>query len=310
MKNLKCVIWSLRALIGRLRPSNKSMVICVNEAGTLPSLIASHLKYRIVELTLIGELNGTDLRYIREMSGCDANGKETGGCLSVLDLSGVNIVDGGNTYYGNYSASDNKIGDYTFYKCARLTRVIMPDNLLSIGEGAFGCCYNLSSVVIPDKVRDIGELAFYRCESLGVVSIGCDVNTIGVYAFRSCISLKEAIFVDGNKPLQVGDNLFYNCPLEKLYVGRDLKFENFSFGKTKTLMTVVFGKEVTCIGDHLFMGCLRLKDIYIEAPIPPAVADGFNPSILSEVVLHVPGCSRVIYAERFPWSDFVSIQTF
>lgn len=94
MKNLKCVIWSLRALIGRLRPSNKSMVICVNEAGTLPSLIASHLKYRIVELTLIGELNGTDLRYIREMSGCDANGKETGGCLSVLDLSGVNIVDG------------------------------------------------------------------------------------------------------------------------------------------------------------------------------------------------------------------------
>jgi hypothetical protein len=186
----------------------------------------------------------------------------------------------------------------------------MPENLLSIGEGAFGCCYNLSSVVIPDKVRDIGELAFYRCESLGAVSIGCDVNTIGVYAFRSCISLKEAIFVDGNKPLQVGDNLFYNCPLEKLYVGRDLKFENFSFGKIKTLMTVVFGKEVTCIGDHLFTGCLRLKDIYIEAPIPPAVAGGFNPSILSEVVLHVPSCSRVIYSERFPWSDFVSIQTF
>ena len=122
--------------------------------------------------------------------------------------------------------------------------------------------------------------------------------------------MKEAIFVDGNKPLQVGDNLFYNCPLEKLYVGRDLKFENFSFGKIKTLMTVVFGKKVTCIGDHLFTGCLRLKDIYIEAPIPPAVAGGFNPSILSEVVLHVPSCSRVIYSERFPWSDFVSIQTF
>lgn len=50
--------------------------------------------------------------------------------------------------------------------------------------------------------------------------------------------------------------------------------------------------------------------IYIEAPIPPAVADGFNPSILSEVILHVPSCSRVIYAERFPWSDFVSIQMF
>ena len=97
MKNLKCVIWSLKALTGRLRPGSKSMVIRVNEAGTLPSLIAPHLKFRIVELTLIGELNGTDLRYIREMSGCDANGKETGGCLSVLDLSGVNIVNGGNT---------------------------------------------------------------------------------------------------------------------------------------------------------------------------------------------------------------------
>ena len=69
MKNLKCVIWSLKALTRRLRPGNKSMVIRVNEAGTLPSLIAPHLKFRIVELTLIGELNGTDLRYIREMSG-------------------------------------------------------------------------------------------------------------------------------------------------------------------------------------------------------------------------------------------------
>ena len=49
MKNLKCVIWSLKALTRRLRPGNKSMVIRMNEAGTLPSLIASHLKYRIVD---------------------------------------------------------------------------------------------------------------------------------------------------------------------------------------------------------------------------------------------------------------------
>jgi len=49
----------------------------VATAGTLSSLIASNVKYEITDLTLTGNLNGTDIRFIREMAGMDVNGNTT-----------------------------------------------------------------------------------------------------------------------------------------------------------------------------------------------------------------------------------------
>jgi len=50
-------------------------------------------------LTLTGNLNDTDIRYIREMAGKDSLGNETTGQLAMLNLAGANIVSGGGYYY-------------------------------------------------------------------------------------------------------------------------------------------------------------------------------------------------------------------
>ena len=47
----------------------------VDEAGTLPSKISASEKYLITNLKIVGKINGTDLKFIREMAGCDVNGK-------------------------------------------------------------------------------------------------------------------------------------------------------------------------------------------------------------------------------------------
>ena len=45
----------------------------VDEAGTLPSKISASEKYLITNLKIVGKINGTDLKFIREMAGCDYN---------------------------------------------------------------------------------------------------------------------------------------------------------------------------------------------------------------------------------------------
>lgn len=76
--------------------------------------------YKITNLKIIGEINGTDLRVIREMAGKDVWGKDTDGMLSVLDLSDAKIVEGGDYYY-----DDNDYHDYLLL----MIRLAIPPSL-------------------------------------------------------------------------------------------------------------------------------------------------------------------------------------
>ena len=83
----------------------RQITIKLEKAGTLPDRIASSRKYKITNLKIIGEINGTDLRMIREMAGVNSTGNYTDGKLSVLDLSEAKIVEGGDCYYSIYNHS-------------------------------------------------------------------------------------------------------------------------------------------------------------------------------------------------------------
>lgn len=49
----------------------KQITIKLDKAGTLPNRISSSKRYLITNLKIVGEVNGKDLRLIREMAGCD-----------------------------------------------------------------------------------------------------------------------------------------------------------------------------------------------------------------------------------------------
>lgn len=128
----------------------KQITIKLEKAGTLPDKIGSTKKKQITNLKIIGEINGTDLRMIREMAGRDVNGRGTDGMLSVLDLSDAKIVEGGDYYYFNGHSdyyiltghndcftSNDKIGDSAFESCSGLTSITLPSGVTEIGKFAF-----------------------------------------------------------------------------------------------------------------------------------------------------------------------------
>ena len=118
----------------------RQVTIKLDKAGTLPDKIGSSKKYKITNLKIVGEINGTDWRLICDMASEDDYGR-TKGKLSTLDLSDAKIVGGGNSYInidGNsYYTSNDKLGNYAFYDCRVLTNLTIPSSVTSIGESAF-----------------------------------------------------------------------------------------------------------------------------------------------------------------------------
>ena len=149
----------------------KQITIKLDEAGTLPDKIGSTKKKQITNLKIIGEINGTDLRMIREMAGKDVWGNDADGVLSVLDLSDAKIVEGGDYYYDDngyhyYFTSNDKIGDYAFFGCSRLTSITLPSGVTEIGAWAFSGCSGLTSIyVYTEKLPKMGRDVFDGCDA-------------------------------------------------------------------------------------------------------------------------------------------------
>ena len=213
--------------------------IKLDEAGTLPDKISESQKNLITNLKIVGKINGTDLKFIREMAGCDVNGKETDGKLSILDLSDAKIVEGGSAYYsdrddGFIYTSNDKLGDFAFYGCSGLTSLTLPSSVTEIGEHAFLNCRGLTNFTIPSGVTKIGAGAFFCCYGLISLTIPSSVTAIGSQAFNACSEL-TSIYAYMEKLPETGSNLFLGCDEKNctVYVPKgtgDAYFRSAEFG--------------------------------------------------------------------------------
>lgn len=124
------------------------------------------------------------------------------------------------------------------------------------------------NIVIKDGVTKIPYAAFYK-ESFGTttlesITIPASVTIIGYRAFFGCTKLKEVIFEDSDEPIELsfnkdggpnlfGQGLFYDCPLQKVYIGRNLiykkegryGFSPFTLKRSSTKTEITVGENVT-----------------------------------------------------------------
>jgi len=83
------------------------------------------------------------------------------------------------------------LGEYAFYECDSIERIVIPDSVTSIGNRAFYGCDNLKEINIPDGVTRIGWGTFYDCKNLRQIQMSENITEIQAFAFCNCISLKE-----------------------------------------------------------------------------------------------------------------------
>ena len=250
----------------------RQVTLKLDEAGTLPTKIAVSRKNLITNLKIVGKINGTDLKFIREMAGCDYNcdyynTEKTDGKLSILDLSEAKIVAGGDAYSDNKYTSNDKLGDYVFYDCSGLTSLTIPSSVTEIGRFAFRNCSGLTSLTIPSSVTEIGGYAFWGCSGLTSLTIPSSVTEIGESAFSDCSGLTSLTIPSG--VTSIDESAFRGCsgltsltiPSSVTWIGKS------AFWGCSGLTSLTIPSSVTWIGESAFLGCSGLTSMTIPSGV-------------------------------------------
>ncbi len=142
--------------------------------------------------------------------------------------------------------------------------LIIQQTLITIGERAFRACA-IDSITIPRSVTEIKDETFSHCSNLKQITIPNSVSTIGNQAFIGCSILKKIIFEDGTTDIYlVGKEIFYDCPLEEIHVGRNISHAYYSpFSNLPKLYHLTIGPNVSYFSG-LFQNCTGLSQVIIE----------------------------------------------
>ena len=283
-------------LLVHLKGQAQQITLHVERAGTLHGMInASRLPY-ITDLKLTGELNGTDISFIRTLV------KKN---LRFLDLSEARIVEGGAIYYSNYRTSNDIIGSYMFYNpdyspispCA-ISKINLPNSVTGIEEGAFKSCTRLTDINIPNSVTSIGPETFKSCTSLTDINIPNSVTSIGERAFSGCTSLTDINIP--NSVTSIEWATFYSCTsLTDINIPDAVKsIEPETFSGCTRLTDINIPNSVTSIGYEAFYNCTRLTDINIPNSVTSIERSTFY-SCTGLTSINIPGSVTTIGSNAF-----------
>ncbi len=312
----------------------------INDAGQLTELVGDD-KYRFTTLSIAGFLNGDDLRTLRDMAGCDNDGKATAGQLSDIDLSGAQIAEGGKAYAEGHFTQTNVVGKAMLASCEKLKRIVLPLQTTKIEADAFRNCSSLHTIEVPTLVESIETSA--GCTALAEINVqagnshysskdgvllsgdgkdilwfpmGKDgeytlpstVTTVGDYAFRNC-RIETFHFADGLT--SIGKYAFYNSSVKEVSLPSTVKqIPTGLFQKCADLTTVHLGKNTELLGDYVFDGC-PITNLYISAPTPPYCSNktfaSSGNNIFSTCRVHVPKNRRIYYRGDMIWAQFKRI---
>lgn len=128
--------------------------------------------------------------------------------------------------------------------------------------------------------------------------------------FCKCSNLRDFVFEDGEEDLWLGEYVFdVNSPVEKLYLGRNLKQALWlaSLYNLTTIVDVTIGSLVTKITDIYWTENKDLTSIKSLAKTPPA-SYGFTESQYANVRVSVPVGSLPLYKADEVWGKFFNLQ--
>ena len=225
--------------------------------------------FKVKRFILEGDINGSDIRLIREMAGVDYIEKETNGILEYLDLTNVNIVEGGEIYcypdsykpgsvveYEPCYTKNNVIGSCMFRKCKSLKEVLLPYSCVKMEDESFSYCKNLEKVELFDNVRAIGGFCFYACSLLQKINLPDSIEMIGKSAFSDCSTLESIVLP--NKITRLYGGLFRDCSsLKEIVIPESVTYiEGYAFAYCSSLRSITISDSVIGFVETTFYYCI------------------------------------------------------
>lgn len=204
---------------------------------------------------------------------------ESNGIYYIIDNTDeVSVTYGPRKYSGKITLPNEVVYNGKSYKVTHL------------GYAVFYGCSDLVEFESGEGLVEIPISSFENCSSLSKVIIGKNVSLIAKDSFKGCVSLKEIKICDSSNDLvfestsnsvSTAPMQFRDCPVESLYLGRNLQYE-LSWGAKRspfpnTLKSVVFGSSISVIPTGCCFGCKELTQITLPSNIKhinPAAFEG------------------------------------
>lgn len=276
------------------------VVVQVKSPGTLSDDTPTEVwEGKVRDIKIVGTLNSTDLRTVRQFCGSDEYGGDyPHEAIRSIDLSEVKFTSGG-IYY--LSVSDNNNGgalqefsikkgeeamlpERMFWACTSIESIVLPNSIDSIGVGAFWKAIELKNLSIPNRVKKIHSTAFGACNKLEHLTLPSQLESLGGYAFSHCKHLKSVTIPKGVKKLGIRvfeqtDSLatinlpeqmnsfdpecfFHAIGLKKIKIPEGIKeIPRNCFSFCDSLQEITFSSTVESIGNSAFQSCKALKSI-------------------------------------------------
>lgn len=304
--------------------------IHVETAGTFETLMRSNYGLNCLNLSSIkvtGNLNGTDIRFIRKMAGRIEDGSTYSGKLNHLDLTDANIVAGGDYYYQKksgtkYYTENNVAGDYMFYFC-NLKTIKFPLSITKLGESV--CAHlptpvgnenvgdehvgTFASIIIPKGVTAIGAYAFAWNQHLASIEIPNSVKEIGAATFYRCDALTT---INIPNSVETAPSFLACFGLEYVHLSENPKSTRMGWGAfigCKALKSLTIPANITTINEGSFGNegnISALEEIHLKATEPPYMQP--KSGLPSRCKIYVPKGSYNAYKSNSSFKDYTIVE--
>ena len=258
-----------------------------------------------------------------------------GGCNAIIETAENTIVAG--CIVTMIPNTVTMIGEAAFDGVG-LTSIDIPANVTTLDMGAFAN-NPLTAITIPATVTTIYNNPLYGCNELTSITVadgnpnydsrdGCNaicdkekrwviatckttvipqtITGIGTFAFAYRQDLNEF-----KVPSHIGiinDNAFAYSNLWNVTLtdNNDLTIGQWAFGQCKELRTVKIGHGIRRIDGQVFIGCSKLSNIYVNAPMVPKVMNTTfvvdDAGNITDAKVHVPSASLRTYQNANFWN--------
>lgn len=248
------------------------------------------------------------------------------GCVYTIGLEKLMIAPFKTATY-TAPAATREIGDDVFNGNTWLRSATLGENVEKIGERAFKDCSKLTDIILPQSVKSIGRDAFamfmYQGESAPNrnIELSDNLTTLAPEVFygNRIASFKWSAALES-----IGEMAFYNTlwpencdivmPSGVTEIGDNAFGYTYSFAEENNLPLRI--NSLTLPGSLRSMGknamaLFRPDEMYCGVWTPP-VCDGgpFVREVYANTRLYVPEGSELTYMETSPWSEFIYINPY